>query len=210
MAASEGLAKTDYAASSGDSAVTAGVTNVGVTLYLPGTYDIIDNAQTQTNFARFEAFTEDPNDGGYRWQTGVSYYRSEIELQRIEDGTSNTYMVGEKALGVDQYEGSAGDEATPGFDWGENQNMYTGYEWDNHRGAWPLNNTGSSKAAYQPQQDQAGLAPANPQLKFGSAHVGGLNMVFCDGSVHQMSYDIDPLVHSYLASRLDGNSVTIP
>jgi hypothetical protein len=35
-------------------------------------------------------------------------------------------------------------------------------------------------------------------------------MLFCDGSVHQIPYDIDPLVHSYLASRLDGNSVTPP
>jgi prepilin-type N-terminal cleavage/methylation domain-containing protein/prepilin-type processing-associated H-X9-DG protein len=209
-ATSEGLAKSDYAASSGDSVVTAASTHEGVTLYLPGSYDIIDNEQTKSNFARFEGFTEDPSDGGKRWQTGVSYYRSEIGIKRIEDGASNTYMVGEKFLGVDQYEGSGGGSTTPGFDWGENQNMYVGYEWDNHRSAWPLNGKGFSKEAYQPQQDQAGLAPQSPLFKFGSAHVTGFNMAFCDGSVRIIPYDIDPLTHSYLASRLDANPVTLP
>jgi prepilin-type processing-associated H-X9-DG protein len=120
-------------------------------------------------------------------------------------------MVGEKFLGVDQYESSAGGSSTPGFDWGENQGMYCGYEWDQHRGAWPLNGKGwGPPELYQPQQDQAGLAPPTPQVKFGSAHVSGFNMLFCDGSVHQIPYDIDARVHSYLASRLDGNSVTPP
>jgi prepilin-type N-terminal cleavage/methylation domain-containing protein/prepilin-type processing-associated H-X9-DG protein len=210
IAASEGLAKSDYAANSGDSVVTAAVTNTGETLYLPSSYGIIDGDQTNANFARFEGFTEDPADGGRRWQTGVSYYRSEVAIKRIEDGTSNTYMVGEKFLGVDQYEGTSGDSSSPGFDYGENQNMYAGFEWDNHRGAWPLSGFGQSKEAYQPQQDQAGLAPANPQGKFGSAHATGFNMVFCDGSVRIIPYDIDALTHSYLASRLDANMVTLP
>ncbi len=205
----QGVAKTDYAASSGDSAVTASDTEQGETLWMPSSYSEADSTG-QSVFARFEGFTEDPKDGGRRWQTGVSYYRSEIALKRIEDGASNTYMVGEKFLGVDQYESSPGGSATPGFDWGENQDMYTGYEWDNHRGAWPLNGNGFAKDAYQPQQDQAGLAPPNPQLKFGSAHAAGFNMVFCDGSVHVIPYDIDPLVHSYLGSRLDANTATIP
>jgi prepilin-type processing-associated H-X9-DG protein len=129
-------------------------------------------------------------------------------------------MVGEKSLGIDQYESSAGASGTPGFDWGENQGMYTGYEWDNHRGALPLQPTqafgsnafsnANNVALYQPVQDQGGVAPPDPQEKFGGPHAGGFNMVFCDGSVHTIPFDVDPLVHSYLASRLDGNAVTIP
>jgi prepilin-type processing-associated H-X9-DG protein len=33
--------------------------------------------------------------------------------------------------------------------------------------------------------------------------VGGLNFAFCDGSVHWMSYTIDPKVYQYLACRND-------
>ena len=32
-------------------------------------------------------------------------------------------------------------------------------------------------------------------------------MVFCDGSVHMISYTIDPLVHSYLGNRQDGQAI---
>jgi prepilin-type processing-associated H-X9-DG protein len=136
--------------------------------------------------------------------------RSEVSLKRLEDGSSNTYMVGEKYLGTDQYESTALSSGNPGFSWGENQDMYAGYEWDNARGAFPLNGTRTSAELYQPSQDQGGVGAASPEVKFGSAHAGGLNMVFCDGSVHVISFDIDAKVHSYLASRLDGNPVTIP
>jgi prepilin-type processing-associated H-X9-DG protein len=36
---------------------------------------------------------------------------------------------------------------------------------------------------------------------FGSAHTGGFNGVFADGSVHTLSYDIDPLMFNALATR---------
>jgi hypothetical protein len=31
-------------------------------------------------------------------------------------------------------------------------------------------------------------------------------MSFCDGSVHFISYDIDPTAHRWLANRMDGNN----
>ena len=54
---------------------------------------------------------------------------------------------------------------------------------------------------YQPQQDRPGY---NNYAAFGSAHSGGLNMAFCDGSVQTVSYDVDPWVHRNLANRMDG------
>ncbi len=160
---------------------------------------------------------DDPGGLNYRYyQTGVIYYRSEISGRRIDDGTSNTYLVGEKWLPTDCYEGNSTGSGTPGFDWGENQSAYTGYEWDNERIAYNVPTAGrasysiiSDPEYYQPSQDRAGTL-LERELKFGSAHAATFNMVFCDGSVHAISYDIDYRTHGFLANRLDGNSVTIP
>ena len=59
-------------------------------------------------------------------------------------------------------------------------------------------------------QDRPGVGPRLPESTFGSAHAGGFNMVFCDGSVHNISYDVDSLTHTYLANRLDGQTVSAP
>jgi prepilin-type processing-associated H-X9-DG protein len=209
---SQGVAKTDYAANTGDSYYTAGSTETGTLMYAPFPYDA--PPPRAGGIDTWEARCNDPNDLFY--QTGVSFYRSEISGRRIEDGTSNTYMVGEKYLGPDQYEGTGGTSTDPAFDWGENQSMYNGFEWDQQRGAWPLNQSRGSTTnttvieSYQPRQDQAGLNSGSPSVRFGSAHSGGFNMVFCDGSVHFIPYEVDYTVHSRLANRLDGNPATLP
>jgi prepilin-type processing-associated H-X9-DG protein len=41
-------------------------------------------------------------------------------------------------------------------------------------------------------------------LSFGSAHVAGWNVVFCDGSVRMMTYNLDPETHRRLSNRKDG------
>jgi Protein of unknown function (DUF1559) len=41
---------------------------------------------------------------------------------------------------------------------------------------------------------------------FGSAHPSTWNAVFCDGSVHQISYNIDLATHQALSTRAAGDS----
>ena len=45
---------------------------------------------------------------------------------------------------------------------------------------------------------------------FGGPHAGVVLMGMCDGSVHGISFDIDPIMHGRLGNRKDGEPVTIP
>jgi prepilin-type processing-associated H-X9-DG protein len=198
------LVKGDYAASSGDSLCHAGngfgsdqfniPTNTAVVK--AGTYNqwTPTNQTTGVN-ARF-------------YQTGVIYYRSEVSSKKITDGTSHTYLIGERFMRPDAYENllSAGNDR-----YGDNQGAYAGYEWENHRVAWNPNSTyASTPELFQPRQDSIIGIDGPGFLAFGSAHAGSMNMAMCDGSVQGISYDIDRDTHRYLANRLDGQVVTLP
>jgi len=113
---------------------------------------------------------------------GIVYTLSTVALNDVSDGASNTYMVGEKYLNPDFY--------FNGRDLGDNENMYIG------------DNADISRWTYQaPLQDQAGLTT---DVVFGSAHVGGFNMVLCDGSVRMINYTIAAQIHARLGNRKDG------
>jgi prepilin-type processing-associated H-X9-DG protein len=136
------------------------------------------------------------------------YYRSKVSHRKITDGSSNTYLIGEKALSPDFYH-DAPTTNQPGEvgRFGDNQGAYSGYEWDNHRVAWNPNAT-EPATTYQPRQDRPG-GDSPSVYAFGSAHASSMNMAMCDGSVQTVSYDIDRDVHRYLASRLDGISAKL-
>jgi prepilin-type processing-associated H-X9-DG protein len=53
-------------------------------------------------------------------------------------------------------------------------------------------------------QDRAGICNTST---FGSAHPAGFNMAFCDGSIHLMSFLVDPTIHQNLGSRNDGQPI---
>ena len=40
--------------------------------------------------------------------------------------------------------------------------------------------------------------------RFGSAHLSGFHMTMCDGSVRNISYEINPRIHVQLGNRHDG------
>ena len=118
---------------------------------------------------------------------GVSVPHNEVAMSDIRDGTSNTYLVGEKCLQADQY--FAGPN-------GDNETMYSGLDDDSVR-------TG----CVGPWRDQSGYLG---NWQFGSAHATTFQMVFCDGSVHAISYSINLTVHSNLSARNDGQVINAP
>jgi prepilin-type N-terminal cleavage/methylation domain-containing protein len=121
-------------------------------------------------------------------QSGINFLGAEIAIREIPDGTTKVYMVGEKYLNPDLYE-SEGDG-----DGGDNHSVYQGYDWDINRWAW---------MDWPPLQDTPGF---NSFERFGSAHPGVWHVVFCDGSVQAVPYDIDVLVHMRQANRFDADS----
>ncbi len=124
--------------------------------------------------------------------TGVMYCGSLTKLSDVTDGTSNTYLLGEKNLCPDYY--------TTGMSGGDNEDAYMGDDIDIFR-----------VVGYSPGTPYVPPWPDTPGSDqsdaFGSAHLSGFNMAFCDGSVHTMSFTIAPEAHRRLGNRKDGEVI---
>ena len=120
-------------------------------IYIGDAYDS-DDFSGPTSYAR----AEDPR---FSWPNvdrynGVCNMRSEIRLAQILDGTSKTYLIGDKYLRPESYDG-VGSIGSPTYDTGDNETLFTGFNRDFQR-----------STRFQPLQDRSG--PALP-YRFGSA-----------------------------------------
>ena len=113
-------------------------------------------------------------------------YSGAMNLSRMRDGTSNTFMLGEKALFPEFYEGEHFSDAQ-GWTSGYNSNAI---RWGNDLLVSDRN---------------AGQVAAAEELRFGSAHPGGASFVYADGSVHLISYSVDLQPYQNAAHANDGN-----
>jgi prepilin-type processing-associated H-X9-DG protein len=111
--------------------------------------------------------------------TGVIFLRSQIRTTAITNGTSNTYMIGEKYVNPIHY--------YTGKDEGDDEAMLTG-----------MDGCISRCTATPPLRDTPYLGD---HFRFGSAHVSGCNMLYCDGRVEMVAYAVDPLVHKRAGNR---------
>lgn len=129
--------------------------------------------------------------------TGVCFAGSSVKISQITDGTSHTYLVGEKAINSKHYE--------VGESLGDNESMYMGANADVGRRSAEADLPGGTPAMIPPISDaEATQKDIDPFTSWGSAHVGGFNMALCDGSVRTIDYGIDPETHRRLGNRLDG------
>jgi prepilin-type N-terminal cleavage/methylation domain-containing protein/prepilin-type processing-associated H-X9-DG protein len=128
------------------------------------------------------------NNLGNLGANGVTFQRSEVRMQNIEDGTSNTYMVGEKNLTPGFYENGLGE--------GDEANWAVGSNTNTIRSAQNIEGVG----------DCAQDLPFVESIEFGSAHAGAWHMAFVDGHVEALRYDIDGVVYTSGADRADGNA----
>ncbi len=99
---------------------------------------------------------------------GICYTASAVTIPQIFNGSSNTVMISEKYLNPANY--------ITGGDPGDNECMYVGMDNDIGR-----------DTSTAPHQDTYGVQDT---FSFGSAHVGGLNVCYCDGSVRWIEYNV--------------------
>jgi len=159
-------AKTDYAVNVGDTPVNTG----------PGP-DSFSPSDLQS-YAW-------PNTSGI---TGVCFVASQLNLAAVTDGTSHTYLIGEKYINAAAY--------ATGGDGGDDQTLFLGDDADIRR--WTRE---------PPQRDTQRVASKEI---FGGLHPGACLFVFCDGSVRDIAYEIDPAAHRRLGNRRDGQPVGLP
>jgi prepilin-type N-terminal cleavage/methylation domain-containing protein len=183
-------ARTDYAGCVGDreDLTTTDFDPIVESGSFPGGNDRV-GPETNYNIANNFAWRTDTTGHSYNPDprmpdpyTGVCFQRSEINIKHIADGTTQTYIIGEKYLNPINHE--------TGEDGGDNENWGTGF-----------NNDVNRCAAEPPLPDTPNVASAT---RFGSAHVVGWFAVYCDGHVELVSFDIEPRVHMMNANRSDG------
>lgn len=171
-------ARSDYAANAGDIFIKMGMG--------PGNYE---NSDT----------------GKYQWPdmsqvTGICYLRSQVEPKDVEDGLSYTYFAGEKYLTPENYKS--------GQDLGDDFSMYAGADFDVLRWTSPTATLSHFNIIESPNLPSRDGKMNFGAMSFGSAHSSGWNAVFCDGSVHSMSYELDAEVHRRFGNRRDHLPVT--
>lgn len=129
--------------------------------------------------------------------TGISHLRIGASMQSIADGTSKTYLLGEKHLEVENY--------ATGMSPGDNESLYAGYCTDLHRFTGLIENMKVSRSPYAAPLSDFATPDGNASgfVRFGSAHPAGLHMAYCDGSVHFIGYDIDSEAHFRAGHRCD-------
>ncbi len=130
--------------------------------------------------------------------TGISHLRQAVSMRNIEDGTSHTYLVGEKHLRVDFYE--------TGMSPGDDNSPFAGYSLNTHRFTAETI-FGNEIRYFRPLRDgDEGSTAVFPFARFGSAHPSTFEMAFCDASVRSVAYEIRAEVHGRLGHRADGNT----
>jgi prepilin-type N-terminal cleavage/methylation domain-containing protein len=124
--------------------------------------------------------------------TGVIFRHSQCRVAEITDGTSNTFLIGERYCWPDHYD--------DGLCWADDQGWMEGYDNDTTR--WvQLGSLSDPNSYVLPKQDTPGVDDWDA---FGSAHASGFGMAFCDGSVQRLNYTIDAETFRRLGNREDG------
>jgi prepilin-type N-terminal cleavage/methylation domain-containing protein len=152
-------------------------------------YQVYDGVIVRSPWRRDDFLSTHGVAGGGKFLAGVP---SPTSFAKITDGTSKTFMLGEKYVRSDTY-GGGGTSDDHG--WSE------GWDADIIR-----------STCFQPYPDSDGyqfqslgaddiFGHEKDVVYFGSAHSGGFHGIFADASIQTLSYDIDVVLFNALATR---------
>ena len=118
-------------------------------------------------------------------------------VAEVTDGTSNTLLIGEKMVPPYNYDA----DVSPAFG-GDDRGWSDGWDIDIVRstGFSPVRDVNYPNPGYYSSPGPLWYRA----YIFGSAHPAGANFVFGDGSVHTISFEIDPAAFNNLGNREDG------
>jgi prepilin-type N-terminal cleavage/methylation domain-containing protein len=158
----------------------------------PMAYPLIDTAKT--TFGPVGARTDYAMNGGTAnpitdrqvafGSDGVWSFGRRVTLKNVIDGSSHTYLVGEKSMDLFKY--------LSGDDFGDRAPL-AGLNNDNGAA-----NTYARFASQSPARDVSNSCMSCHN--FGSAHPAGWNMSMVDGSVQSYGFGMDLLLHQSLAT----------
>jgi prepilin-type N-terminal cleavage/methylation domain-containing protein/prepilin-type processing-associated H-X9-DG protein len=122
-------------------------------------------------------------------------YMLKMTDAKITDGSSKTLLVSEKWVHASKYLGGGGS--------GDDRGWTDGWDFDQIRSTFipPISDGTDPPAVVGDDSD-----PGNYPL--GSAHPGGINAVFADGSVTFIRFDVDLETLNRLGHRADGETIT--
>jgi prepilin-type N-terminal cleavage/methylation domain-containing protein/prepilin-type processing-associated H-X9-DG protein len=134
----------------------------------------------------------DQVDAGLNSGTGVVRSNHVVRISKIVDGTTKTFMVGEKRLCLQTLGDGVGDD-DHGYSIG-----------------WDMDTVARTDMPPEPDPALGCTMGARPLWNglMGSSHPSGFNVVFADGSVHHLTYSISPELFSDLGNTSDGNVET--
>ncbi|HMP08150.1 MAG TPA: DUF1559 domain-containing protein, partial [Lacipirellulaceae bacterium] len=120
-----------------------------------------------------------------------------VGFAQIEDGASNTLVIGEKRLRPREY-----------------QPIHVGWDDRGWSDGWDPDVIRSSVCQMGVDSDtdllnNDGTSDPSFGYRLGSAHGSGINAGFADGSVRSLSYDIDVILLNNLAHRFDGETIDV-
>ena len=137
----------------------------------------------------------------------------------IPDGADCTMMVGEKRMYVSQRSTGDSDDYSPrsgltsptGRNFGDSSGWADGWDPNTMRltSLPPGQDCDRLDLTAPPAGSPAGTSSyfAEVGYMFGSAHISGFNVLFADGSVHTILFNINPRVFNYLGDKDDGNTL---
>ena len=117
---------------------------------------------------------------------GLCHQQSMVTMAHVTDGATRTYLAGEKSMPQNNY--------LTGRSYGDDQPGLSADDLDAVR--W-----GFRRPLPDPRTD---VSDSDENQSYGSSHSSGFGVVFCDGSVRRIDYNVDLTTHRRLSHRKDG------